>query len=188
MQKIGVFEPTLPIAITSRLMLRSRKALNQKPSKDRQDASNLRKQLAESQLSQEQLYRGSAAPVDWNARMRAAAAAGFRRPERYFPVLISKEEGILSSPGQLKKLADIPETPKIIKMTWTTRLGSGDPANRNNGEEAEVCNVAEPHWVTLYRRAEIEEDSDRLVWIGDTPRVAVVVIAIKKSSTPTKTT
>ncbi|RYO99399.1 hypothetical protein DL764_006821 [Monosporascus ibericus] len=129
-----------------------------------------------------------AAPVDWNARMRAAAAAGFRRPERYFPVLISKEEGILSSPEQLKKLADIPETPKIIKTTWTTLLGSMDPANRISGEKAEVCVVAEPDCVTWHRRAEIEDDIDRLVWIGDTPRVALVVAAIKKSMTPTKTT
>lgn len=164
----------------------------------KKDTSNLRKELAESQLQKEREERNifqdqpsgrlGGRQAEWRTALEAFKA-GWRMPERRSPVLISQREGILSSPEQLKELADLQEVPPVTRTTWTTLGATKEDRNKDDQEEeVDVCDITESQFRVLSERVETTENWERLVWLHDAPRFVYVVVGLKENTDPSKVT
>ncbi|KAK9418474.1 hypothetical protein SUNI508_07962 [Seiridium unicorne] len=142
-------------------------------------ADPLRVQLARTQI--EQLRREDENRDVWGskfAQARAAWAAGIRRPEPRFPVIIASDSPI-SSPEKLQTIAGLASVPQVTTTTEVEML-SDDEVEPANGKKVQICDV---DWDQVQRIKAITEWENACVFFNGEKRHAVLVRSLEKAKT-----
>ncbi|KAK9794510.1 hypothetical protein SCARD494_05580 [Seiridium cardinale] len=134
-------------------------------------SDHLRVQLARTQI--EQLRREDENRDVWGskfAQARAAWAAGIRRQEPRFPIIIASDSPI-SSPEKLQAIAGLPSVPEVTRTT-EVEMFSDDEVESADGNKVQVCDV---DWNQMEKIKATTEWEETLVLFNGQKRFAVLV-------------